>query len=120
VQSTHPKVTKNEHSERSNLTVALQRKLEQGTTRKRCREGWSKKQMPRVMPSDVPSHDMLTCLPTGRRSSERTESQFPQGIYLLRCIYQANADEQSPQVVPMTKALVLRSPVRGKLTRGVL
>ena len=42
------------------------------------------------------------------------------GIYLLRCIYQANANEQSPQVVPMTKALVLRSPVRGKLTRGVL
>jgi len=40
-----------------------------------------------------------------RRSSERTESQFPQGIYLLRCIYQANAVEQSPLVVPMTKAL---------------
>jgi len=37
-----PKVTKNGHSERSNLTVALQRRPEQGTTRKRCREGWPK------------------------------------------------------------------------------
>ena len=45
-----PKVTKNGHSERSNLTVALERKLEQGTTRKRCREGWPKKLMPGVMP----------------------------------------------------------------------
>jgi hypothetical protein len=30
----------------------------------------------------------------GRRSSERTESQIPEsGIYLLKCIHQANADE---------------------------
>jgi hypothetical protein len=45
----HPKVTQNGHSERSNPTVALRRKLEQGTTRKRCREGWPKKRMPGVM-----------------------------------------------------------------------
>jgi hypothetical protein len=50
VQSTHPKVTQNEHSERSNPTVALRRKLEQGTTRKRCREGWPKKPRPEVTP----------------------------------------------------------------------
>ena len=36
------------------------------------------------------------------------------GIYLLRCIYQANAVEQSPLVVPMTKALVLKSRMRRK------
>ena len=45
-----PKVTTNGHSERSNPTVALRRKLEQGTTRKRCREGWPKKQKPGVTP----------------------------------------------------------------------
>jgi hypothetical protein len=44
-----PTVTQNGHSERSNSAVALRQKPEQGTTRKRCREGWPKKRMPGVI-----------------------------------------------------------------------